>query len=80
MCLAIPMVVTRVDEDGNGEVELDGARYHVNLSLLESPAKGDYVIVHAGFAIEKLDRTDADQRLQLFSELAASRQSKEPTR
>lgn len=71
MCLAIPMRVTEIRDDGTGVAEIDGTRHDVNLSLVSDPAHGDYVVVHAGFAIEKLDRQEADERLALFAELAA---------
>jgi hydrogenase expression/formation protein HypC len=67
------MLVTRTGDDGTGTVELDGAEYTVNLSLVSEPRVGDFVIVHAGFAIEKLDAVEADARLALFAELAAHR-------
>lgn len=70
MCLAIPMQIVEVRADKTGLVDLDGARSDVNLSLVADPAPGDYVIVHAGYAIEKLDATEADERLKLFDELA----------
>lgn len=70
MCLAVPMLVDKVNKDGTGQVSLDGATYQVRLSLLDNVAVGDYVIVHAGFAIEKLDKADADERLDLFRQLA----------
>lgn len=66
------MRILDVQADGNGQVELDGMRHPVNLSLVENPRPGDYVIVHAGFAIERLDPDEADVRLALFDELAAS--------
>jgi hydrogenase expression/formation protein HypC len=53
-------------------VEISGVRRKINLALL-SPDDleiGDYVIVHAGFAIQKLDRTDAEERLKIFREMA----------
>jgi hydrogenase expression/formation protein HypC len=71
MCLAVPMQLTEV-HDATGVAELEGARYDVNLSLVEAPQVGDYVIVHAGFAIEKLDVEEANARLQLFADWAAS--------
>lgn len=70
MCLAVPMKVIELGVDGSGTVELEGARTAVDLSLIQDPKPGDYVIVHAGFAIERLDRTEADARLALFEELA----------
>lgn len=70
MCLAVPMLLIETTEDGRGVVDLDGARYDVDLALLEDAAVGDYVIVHAGYAIERLDREEADQRLELFERMA----------
>ena len=49
--------------------EIDGVRRCVNTTLVESPQLGDYLIVHAGFAIEILDREEAEQRLLLISDL-----------
>ena len=63
------MKITSVLADDSGEVELDGARTTINLSLVENPAEGDYVIVHAGFAIEKLDTNEADSRIGMFDDL-----------
>ena len=70
MCLAVPMQIVEVGADHTGVVDLDGARSKVNLSLVANPVPGDYVIVHAGYAIEKLDAAEADERLRLFEELA----------
>lgn len=68
------MKVETVGPDGKGVGDLDGSRHEVDLSLIEDPRPGDYVIVHAGFAIEKLDAAEADARLRLFEELAESHQ------
>jgi len=73
MCLGIPMSVVAIAEDGSGTVDLDGVRHAVDLTLIEDPHVGDAVIVHAGFAIERLDRTEADARIDLFRQLADSR-------
>lgn len=70
MCLAVPMKVIVLKDDGGAVVEMDGATYDVDVSLVEAPRVGDYVIVHAGFAIEKLDREEADARIDLFRDLA----------
>ena len=70
MCLAIPMLVTTVRPDGTGEVELEGVVRNVQLRLVHDAQPGDYVIVHAGYAIEKLDPEEADARLRLIEELA----------
>jgi hydrogenase expression/formation protein HypC len=72
MCLGVPMKILEVRDLESGTVELEGVAYTVNLSLLEDPKPGEYVIVHAGFAIERLDQDEADRRIALFQELAAS--------
>lgn len=66
------MLLTAVREDATGDAELDGVTHRVDLSLVADPEPGDYVIVHAGFAIEKLDTHEADERIALFQALAAS--------
>jgi hydrogenase expression/formation protein HypC len=73
MCLGIPMKVVAVGDDGAGTVELDGVRHAVDLTLIEAPRTGDHVIVHAGFAIERLDPDEADARIEMFRSLAESR-------
>lgn len=70
MCLAVPMRVIEKSDDHRGVVDLDGIRYEVDLSLTDEVQVGDHVIVHAGFAIERLDAEEADARLALFERLA----------
>jgi hydrogenase expression/formation protein HypC len=70
MCLAVPMKVIELKNDGSGVCELESIRYNVDLSLIESVQVDDFVIVHAGFAIEKLDIEEANERLKLFEDLA----------
>jgi len=75
MCLGVPMEVVEVNATGQaGVVELEGTRYQVNLSLIEEARLGDYVIVHAGYAIERLDQQEADARLGLFEQMARQRE------
>jgi len=64
------MKLIEIRGDGTGVAEMDGAQSEVNLTLLEKPAKGDYVIIHAGFAIERLDEKEANARIALFQEIA----------
>ena len=73
MCLAVPMQLIKVLGSEAGMAELDGVRYEVNLSLVEEPQVGEYVIVHTGFAIEKLDQAEAEARLELFGQLSQDR-------
>lgn len=75
MCLAVPMKLIDLCDSEHGRVELEGSRQDVNISLIDHPVPGDYLIVHAGFAIEKLDREEADKRINLFKELAESQQA-----
>lgn len=70
MCLAVPMKIIEVKENGTGVCELESIRYDVDLSLIEEAKIDEFVIVHAGFAIEKLDIEEANSRLQLFEDLA----------
>lgn len=70
MCLAVPMKLVELGPLQSGTAELEGARYPVNLSLLDGAQVGDWLIVHAGFAIERLDRQEAEARLALFEEMA----------
>ncbi len=72
MCLAIPMRVIEV----TGEVavvEVDGISKEIRLDLLEMlPIRGDYLIVHAGFAINVLNADEAEENLVLMRELAVA--------
>jgi hydrogenase expression/formation protein HypC len=70
MCLAVPMKLIELGDDAqSGVADLDGARTRVNLSLIDEPQLGDFLIVHAGFAIERLDEGEANARLEMFDEL-----------
>ncbi|MCM8785141.1 MAG: HypC/HybG/HupF family hydrogenase formation chaperone [Candidatus Omnitrophica bacterium] len=68
MCLAIPMKVEKIEGDF-AIVSIGNVKKEVNISLLENVKKGDYVIVHAGFAIEKLDKKEAKKTLKIFKEM-----------
>ncbi|MDQ7033059.1 MAG: HypC/HybG/HupF family hydrogenase formation chaperone [Desulfonauticus sp.] len=66
MCLAVPMEVKSID-GLVAEVEIGGVKNQVRLDIIdEQPRPGDYVIVHAGFAIRKLDKDEALETLKLF--------------
>lgn len=68
MCLAIPLKITEID--GNDAVgERDGIRRKIRLDFIPSPRIGDYVIVHAGFAIERLDAQQAEEDLAAAREV-----------
>lgn len=69
MCLAIPARVIEIDEFSQGKVDYLGTRVGVDFSLLEGVKPGDWVIVHAGFAISRLDETEARETLSLLREI-----------
>lgn len=69
MCLAIPVRVVAVEGD-SATVDVGGARVKARLDALGEPVQvGDYVLVHAGFAIRRLDPEDAEETLRLWDEL-----------
>ncbi len=71
MCLAVPVRVAAVLDDRWVDVEVGGIRTRVSTALIDEVAVGDYVIVHAGFAITRLDVEEAEKTLALFDEIAA---------
>ena len=72
MCLAVPVRVAELLPDGNAVIEVGGVHNRVSLALIDGVAVGDYVIVHAGFAINRLDVAEAEKSLELFAEIAAT--------
>ncbi|MDH3574677.1 MAG: HypC/HybG/HupF family hydrogenase formation chaperone [Desulfobacteraceae bacterium] len=70
MCLAIPSKIVKI-EDNVATIDVDGVRREASLLLVENPEIGDYVIVHAGFAINKINEEDALESLKLLREAAS---------
>lgn len=70
MCLAIPAKVIQRLENDQALVEVGGVRNQISLMLVDDVAVGDYVIVHVGFAISRLDAEEAEKTLALFDEIA----------
>jgi hydrogenase expression/formation protein HypC len=71
MCLAIPSKIVEIN-DGMATIDVDGVQRSASLMLMEDVSVGDFVIVHAGFAIQKLDAAAAAESLQLLREAAAA--------
>jgi hydrogenase expression/formation protein HypC len=69
MCLAIPGKVLTIEGD-YAQVDFGGVKKRVGIALLDSVSENDYVIVHAGYAIEVLNKNDAEERIRLFEEIA----------
>ncbi|MDM8523232.1 HypC/HybG/HupF family hydrogenase formation chaperone [Desulfococcaceae bacterium HSG8] len=70
MCLAIPSKIVEI-EDSIGTIDVDGVRRKASLLLIEDARIGDYVIVHAGFAIHKIDESVAMESLAILREAAS---------
>jgi hydrogenase expression/formation protein HypC len=75
MCLAIPARVVELlpDADGlvaQGVVDLGGVRKQISLELVDGVVVGDYVIVHVGYALSRLDQEQAQRTLALFAAVA----------
>ena len=69
MCLAIPSKITKI-ENNMATIDVDGIQRQASLLLLEDAKEGEYVIVHAGFAIQKIDESAAQETLRLLREAA----------
>jgi hydrogenase expression/formation protein HypC len=70
MCLALPAKVLDLSPDGMGTVEMGGVRQRVSMALLEEVKVGDYVIVHVGYALNRLDEEEAKETLAIFAAMA----------
>jgi len=72
MCLAIPVQVTELLEGDMARVTLDGVTKIVSLALVEDVHPGDYVILHVGYALNKLDPEEAAKTLALLADAGAA--------
>ncbi len=68
MCLAIPARVIDLPEPGMALVEVGGVQKRISLALVDAIAPGDYVIVHVGYALTRLDPAEAQRTLELFAQ------------
>lgn len=69
MCLGVPMKLIKIN-GVTGVAELGGLQREIGLQLLENATVGDYVIVHAGYAIQKLDEKEAAETLELLESMS----------
>jgi hydrogenase expression/formation protein HypC len=70
MCLALPARVVELRGGELAVIDLGGVRKEVSLALVDDVAVGDYVIIHVGYALQKLDAGEAAKTLELFAGLA----------
>jgi hydrogenase expression/formation protein HypC len=77
MCLAIPARVVALTEPDGAQVDVGGVQMKVSLALVDDVRVGDFVIVHVGYALTKLDPAEAERTLATFAEagLAAEAQA-----
>ncbi|HHJ81352.1 MAG TPA: HypC/HybG/HupF family hydrogenase formation chaperone [Candidatus Tenderia electrophaga] len=69
MCLAIPAEVISIDQESDSAVvSLGGIKKQISLALLDEVAIGDYLLIHVGYALSKIDADEAQQTLRLFAE------------
>lgn len=66
MCLALPVRVVELKEGDAAIVDLGGIRKEISLALVDGVAVGDYVILHVGYALTRLDPAEAERTLALF--------------
>ncbi|MCD4695487.1 MAG: HypC/HybG/HupF family hydrogenase formation chaperone [Bacteroidales bacterium] len=67
MCLSIPAKVESIDGE-MAVVSVGGTKYNASLQMLDDVATGDYILLHTGFAIQKLDEKEAKESLKVFAE------------
>lgn len=75
MCLGIPAKVTEIDTSKQGKVDYLGTKVKTNFALLEDVKPGDWVIIHAGFAISKLEEKEAEETLAMLRDIASHRKA-----
>ncbi len=71
MCLAIPAEVVALKEGEGATVSFGGVKKNISLALVEDVAVGDYVLVHVGYALQRLSREEAENTLKLMAEIGA---------
>ena len=70
MCLGIPVKVIEIKKDGMAMAEIAGVRREIGIQLVPDVKVGDYVILHAGFAIQILDENEAQETLDLLRQIS----------
>ena len=70
MCLAIPARVTELLADGMARINLDGVTKVVSVALVDDVRVGDYIVLHVGYALAKIDEAEAERTLSLLRKAA----------
>ena len=69
MCLAVPYTIKEIFPDGSARAESNGVEMEIRLDLIENPAVWDSVLVHAGFAIQKLEKGESEELSALWDKI-----------
>lgn len=76
MCLSIPSEILEIDEFNNAVVQTLGVKRRVNLDLIAEPCKvGDFVLIHVGVAMEKIDKEYAKESIKAYQEIVQQMQN-----
>jgi len=78
MCLSIPSKITEIDEDNMATVDTMGIKRMVSLDLMpDEVTLGDYILIHVGFAMSKIDEAEALQSLEVYREMLEAMEEEE---
>lgn len=78
MCLSIPSKIVEIDEDNVATVDTMGIKRQVSLDLMpDEVGIGDYILIHVGFAMSKIDEAEALQSLELYQEMLQAMEEEE---
>lgn len=69
MCLAVPVRIEELQADDMAMVDIGGIKKSISIALVDDVAVGDYVILHVGYALNKVDAEEAEKTLALFNEI-----------
>ena len=72
MCLAIPVQITEILPDEMAKASLDGVMRVVSTALIDDPRVGDYVVLHVGYALAKIDPEEAERTLEMLAQAGAA--------
>lgn len=80
MCLAIPSEVIELLDDERATVDIGGAQHDISIAFVDDVSVGDYVLVHVGYALSRMDADEAKKTLDLIDEMneAGAKEAKAP--
>jgi hydrogenase expression/formation protein HypC len=73
MCLSVPAQIVSIDGEF-AEVSVNGALFRAGLQMIEDPQPGEYILLHAGFAIQKISDQEAEETLSLLNDISLANQ------